>query len=63
MRKAAILACLFFLPALTGCTMSDALMAVLGESSYSGGGTTRAEKDYDIDRRVQAAENYGSWDR
>lgn len=61
MRKAIILACLLLLPALTGCTVSDALFSVFGDH-YSGG-YTREEKKYDFDRHVEASQNYGIQNR
>lgn len=39
--------------------MSDALFTVFGDH-YSGGGSTRAEKEYDYNQRVNAGGDYDS---
>jgi len=58
MRKAIILTLFVMLPALTGCTVSDALFAVFGDH-YSGGGYTREEKEYHFNQQVRASQSYG----
>jgi len=58
MRKSLILTCLCLLPAVTGCSMSDALFSVFGDH-YSGGGYTREEKEYHYNQQVEASRSYG----
>jgi len=43
----------------TGCTVSDALFGMFG-SHYSGGGTSREEREYHYHRQVEASRDYGS---
>ena len=42
---------------LTGCTCYDAMFNVFGDS-YSAGGTSRAEKEYDYNQKIDAATKY-----
>ncbi|MDA1055645.1 MAG: hypothetical protein O3C40_35060 [Planctomycetota bacterium] len=59
MRKTTLIACFIFLPVLAGCTVSDALFGVFG-GNYTGGGYTRADREYDYNQRVEASQTYGS---
>jgi hypothetical protein len=64
MRRFALLVCLLILPACTGCSLfGDFLFGLLGDSAYSGGGVTSADKRDHFDRQVQASQDYGSVDR
>jgi hypothetical protein len=60
MRKIGHIACLLFLPMLTGCAVSDVLFEVFGDH-YTGGGYTRADKEYHYNQRVEASQNYSPW--
>ena len=60
MRKLTLIACLIFLPMLSGCTVSDALFAVFG-ANYTGGGITRAEKEDHYNRQFEASPHYEPW--
>jgi hypothetical protein len=59
MKRAAILAGLVILTMLAGCAVSDVLFSVFGDH-YSGGGTTRADKEYHYNQQLEAAREYGS---
>jgi hypothetical protein len=59
MRQTVFIACLVVLPLLAGCTVSDALLTVFGDG-YTGGGYTRADKEYHADQQVQAYRDYES---
>ena len=63
MRIAIMVGCLLFFLMLSGCTIPDAMLALFGDKHYSGGGITRDEKLRDIDRHVEASQNYGGWNR
>jgi hypothetical protein len=43
----------------TGCTVSDALFGLFGDH-YSGGGTTREERQFHYRQQVEASQNYNS---
>lgn len=63
MRRVAIL-CLLILPACTGCSLfGEMLFGLFGDSAYSGGGVSSADKRDHFDRQVQASQDYGSVDR
>lgn len=57
MLKHRLLACFALLPLLSGCSVSDAMFNVFGDH-YSGGGYTRAEKEYHYNQQVEASRNY-----
>lgn len=59
MKSIVFLAILLVLTTFTGCTVSDALFSVFGDH-YTGGGHTRAEKEYHYNQQVEASRNYGS---
>lgn len=58
MRRILLIACLL-LPACAGCAWSDVFFSLFGDSAYSGGGVSSAEKRADFDRSVQASQDYG----
>lgn len=58
MRRFLLIACLL-LPACTGCAWSDVFFGLFGDSAYSGGGVSSAEKRDHFDRSVQASQDYG----
>jgi hypothetical protein len=60
MRNSIRLMVVALLPALVGCSMYDVLFAGLGRY-YSGGGTTRAEKQYDYDRQIEAWQDHAQY--
>lgn len=63
MRRLAIL-CLLLLPACTGCSLlGETLFSLFGDSAYSGGGVTSADKRDHFERQVQASQDYGGVDR
>lgn len=53
--------CLVLAPILPGCTVSDAVFAVLGHH-YTGGGYTPLEKKRHYDRQVEASRSLGPAD-
>jgi len=59
MKRIVFLAILGILTTFTGCTIPDAIFSVFGDH-YTGGGYTRAEKEYHYDQQVEASRNYGS---
>lgn len=59
MKRMCVCVALAFLPLLAGCTISDALFAVFGDS-YSGGGYTQADKQYHYNQQVEASQNYAA---
>jgi hypothetical protein len=54
MKTFRFLACLFLLPAISGCAMSDAVFAVFGDH-YSDGGYTRADRKYHFEQQLEAS--------
>ncbi|MBI1249073.1 hypothetical protein GC197_14675 [bacterium] len=59
MKSTRLLSAILLLVPCLGCSMSDALFTVFGDH-YSGGGSTRAEKEYDYNQRVNAGGDYDS---
>ena len=60
MSKRTLLSFLLLLPTLTGCAISDTLFEVFGDH-YTGGGYTRAEKEYHYNQQVEASREYARW--
>jgi hypothetical protein len=58
MRRFLLIACLLLLPACSGCAWSDVFFGLFGDSAYSGGGVTAAEKRDHFDRSVSASQDY-----
>ena len=56
MRRIVICVSLSFLMSISGCALPDALFNLLGDH-YTGGGTTRAEKEYHFNAQIEAAQN------
>ncbi|MFY9254312.1 MAG: hypothetical protein WAO83_12705 [Fuerstiella sp.] len=52
--------CLLLLPLLCGCTFGDVLFGIFGRN-YSGGGTTKVEKQSHYDRTVNESRNRGTF--
>ncbi len=48
------------LPVLVGCNEYNALFTVLGDY-YSGGGTTRQEKEYHYEQQIEAWNDYDKY--
>jgi len=59
MKPITLLFVLAILSMFSGCTVSDALFSVFGDH-YTGGGYTRAEKEYHYNQQVEASRNYSS---
>lgn len=58
MRKLTLIACLISLPMMSGC--KTLLFGFFGDY-YSGGGSTRAEKQDHYDRRFEPSQHYEPW--
>jgi len=60
MRKATLIACLLFLPMLSGC--KTLLFGVFGDY-YSGGGSTRADKEDHYTRQFEPSQHHVPWNQ
>jgi hypothetical protein len=58
MRKLAVVLLLSLVGAAAGCSFYDAMFGMFG-SAYSGGGTSRADRQADYDSRVGSYGNSG----
>ena len=60
MRRLVFSMVLMILPVLVGCNAYNALFTVLGDY-YSGGGTTRQEKEYHYEQQIEAWNDYDKY--